>query len=167
MKQVFLLLAVLIVASPAQAKRKVKKCNRSEDRVVWSNFTFGSNHWRAFERYAERRMDINIKGCLRRRFQRNGKVVCRGRSRRCRGKNAYAAYLSKKMNVCPTFRRRVRRLSSVRDRKACWFALMVHEFAHTCWRGHRRVEPLDNLAFQFAANRFGSTANMLRDCGMD
>src|SRR5690606_4706567 len=102
-----------------------------EKREISSNFTFASNHWSAFERYVESRMNINLKNCIERKFKKHGKVICESSSQgTCKGANGWARFGSHKIHCCPSFRNKVSSLPTVEARKTCYFALMAHEFAH-------------------------------------
>lgn len=66
------------------------------------------------------------------------------------GQQRWASYLNKRAHFCPLFLNRVASLPNpAANREACYFALLAHEWAHACDRGHGTVEVIDDLAFQF------------------
>jgi hypothetical protein len=58
--------------------------------------------------------------------------------------------LSHKAHMCPGFLDRISKLPDpATNRQACYFALVTHEWGHTCMRTHKTLEIIDDEAFSF------------------
>lgn len=161
---------------------EVLDCTTAETTEMTQAIDWGAKNWIAFERYLEYAADANIKKCLENRFKKNGKVVCeanmKGLCTRSKGpSNAWASPFNKRCHLCPDFRHAVRESLSgpqnANNRKACYFAVITHEWAHTCERRHKKaeendkVEKIDNGAFDFWKSKHPEVTIELGDCGMD
>ena len=159
-----------IVGATGQAQADLKEVNGCAQSTTKINeiATTVDHDWADFEKFIEDETGLNIKGCMQNRFQDNGKIDCESSSGgTCSGANGWASYLSHTAHFCPTFVNRVRALTGDSNKKACYLALMTHEFGHTCWRGHGTVEDIDDAAFKYAKKTLPGVTIDLIDCGMD
>lgn len=165
-----LLLTVVLTLVSSEVRADLKEvtgCGQSTNKIQ-EIATFVDHDWADFEKFIEDETGLNIKGCMQNRFQDNGKIQCEESSGgSCSGANGWASYLSHTSHFCPGFMTRVRAMSGENNKKACYLALMTHEFGHTCWRGHGTVEDIDDAAFKYAKQTLGGVTIDLIDCGMD
>jgi len=171
-----LLLAVFFVAAgTANAGPDIKDCRPGETAEMAQAIDWGAAHWKEYESFLERATDVNIKNCLEERFKKNGRVVCEkdmgGQCSSRKGNaNAWASPFNKRCHMCPDFLTSIRAKAgeaNKNNRKACYFALITHEWAHTCERTHKSVEKIDDAAFDFWKAKHADVTFVLRDCNMD
>lgn len=147
----------------------IKSCTSGEKNEIGLAIDWGAENWTAFETALEgiRDWPVKIGRCLENRFKKNGKVVCEDSMKgRCDGANGWASAFNRKCHMCPDFLDKIRAISGVENRQACYFALVTHEWGHTCERGHKTLEIIDDEAFDFwKSNHPGVTINF-SDCGM-
>lgn len=153
--------------SPAASN--VMECSSQETTEIGQAIDWGADHWDEYKQVLDNIRDwpVTIGSCLENRFKNNGKVVCeRSMDGACKGNNGWANSLTKTCHMCPDFLTTVQSLPNVEDRQACYFALITHEWGHTCERGHKTLEIIDNEAFKFwKRNHSGVTINFAQ-CGM-
>lgn len=80
--------------------------------------------------------------------------------------NGWASSLNKKCHICPSFLKTVGAISGEENRQACYFALISHEWGHTCERGHKTLEIIDDEAFEFWKSKHSALTIVYSDCGM-
>lgn len=164
-----------IASGSALAGPDIKDCRPGESLEMAQTIDWAAQHWKEFETEIERTTDVNIKNCLENRFKKNGRVVCEkdmgGRCSSRKGNaNAWASPFNKRSHMCPDFMEMVRAkegAANKNNRKACYLAILHHEFAHTCERTHKSIEKLDNAAFDFYKSRNPDVTITLADCEMD
>jgi hypothetical protein len=163
-------------ASLPSRKSDIIDCTSTETKEIDQAIGWGSLNWDEFEKTLEaiRSWPVDIKSCLKNRFQTNGKVVCEAKSTgECKIKSSGTANgwassigLSHRCHMCPTFLAKARALSGTENRQACYFALVTHEWGHTCHRGHKTLEIIDDEAFTFWKNKHpGQVTINYSDCG--
>jgi hypothetical protein len=128
-------------------KSDIEDCTTTETTEIDQAIGWGSRNWNEYEKTLEaiRGWPVDIKNCLQNRFQMNGKAVCEAKSTgECKIKSSGTANgwasslgLSYRCHMCPTFLAKVRAISGTENRQACYFALVTHEWGHTCHRGHK------------------------------
>lgn len=154
--------------SPAASN--VFDCGTTQTAEIREAIAWGSANWPAYEKALEaiRGWPVNVGQCLKTRFQSNGKVVCKaGMDGNCKGANGWASPFTKKCHMCPDFLTTVAALPSKENRQACYFALVTHEWGHTCERGHKTLEIIDDEAFKHWKSKHSGVTITLRDCGMN
>lgn len=160
-----LVLGIILSTQIVNASVEIIDCNSTQKEDLEKMVNYVNNNWSDFEHYLESTTNINLKSCIKNRFKKNGKIICEDS---CGPRvNGWASYLSKKVHFCPSFMNRVGALSRKVDRRACYFALAVHEFGHTCFRGHGTVEDMDNAAFEWYERTHPRVTIDLINCGMD
>ena len=169
----FTSLALGMLVPQVYAASDIKDCSSRETREIAQAIDWGSNHWKEFEAVLEDAADVNIKNCLEKRFKKNGKVVCeekiKGNCKGPKGKdvNGWASPFNKKCHICPVFLDNLNKIGKAVDRKACYFSLITHEWAHTCERTHKSIEKIDDAAFDFWKKKHPKVSIDFKDCGMD
>lgn len=159
--------ALTLAASQAHAQTEVKQCSSQETREIAEAIKWGAANWEEYETVLEKAADVNIKNCLERRFKQDGKVLCESRATGfCKSNLGWASPLNKRCHMCPGFLSTVRKLPGEATRKACYFALLSHELAHTCERMHRSIEDMDDAAFKFWKSKHPEVAIDLRACDL-
>lgn len=158
-------------SSGAQPSRPgdIKDCTVGQRDEIGLAIDWGAENWDAFEDALEgiRDWPVNIGRCLENRFKKNGKVVCEDSAKgRCDGNNGWASPFNRKCHMCPGFLETVRGISGVENRQACYFALLTHEWGHTCERGHKTLEIIDDEAFEFWKSRHPGVTINFSDCDM-
>ena len=160
-------------STPPQSSTEVFDCAPGETLEMRETVAFGAMNWNAFETAIESfdGWPVNIKNCLENRFKSNGKIVCEKDMRgQCKGNNAWASMLNKRCHLCPVFVNTVKGLTGPANkdnRKACYFAILAHEWSHTCERTHKTVEIIDNVAFDFYKSKHPAVTIGIDSCGMD
>ncbi|MDH3599376.1 MAG: hypothetical protein OEU26_07005 [Candidatus Tectomicrobia bacterium] len=148
----------------------IKDCTTKQTREMAEAIEWGANNWKAYEKALEdiRDWPVNIGHCLENRFKKNGKVVCESKDKgQCKGNNGWASALNKKCHMCPSFLDTVSKIPDpVSNRQACYFALVTHEWGHTCERGHKTLEIIDDEAFNFWKSKHSDVTISLSTCGM-
>jgi hypothetical protein len=156
-----------------QSSTEVRDCTAGEATEMREAVAWGAANWRGFESAMESfdGWPVNIKNCLENRFRGDGKVVCEQSSKgMCDGNNAWASPFNRKCHLCPSFVSKVKGLSgdaNKDNRAACYFAILTHEWAHTCERTHKTVEIIDNVAFDFYKAAHPNVTIGISGCGMD
>ncbi|HXF04722.1 MAG TPA: hypothetical protein VNM72_04820 [Blastocatellia bacterium] len=90
---------------------------------------------------------------MRNRFEENGIVICESSDTgSCNGAVAWASPFTKKVHLCPSLFRNVDAISRKPDRRACYAAILTHEFAHSCDRFEPGADRLDEAAFDWYAS---------------
>jgi hypothetical protein len=129
--------------------------------------------WNGFVDFIAEESGITIGNCLENRFKTNGKIVCESsQDGQCSdndgsNNNGWASYLNKRAHFCPSFLDTVADISGAANRKACYFALAAHEWAHTCWRDQGKAEEIDDLAFEYYKDHHSDVTISMGSCGMD
>lgn len=147
----------------------IKDCSAQETTEIGLAIDWGASNWNAFEAVLEdiRDWPVSIGNCLENRFKDNGKVVCEGSMKGdCKNANGWASYFNKKCHMCPDFLSKIRKISGKANRQACYFALVTHEWGHTCDRGHKTLEIIDDEAFDFWKSKHSDVTISFSDCGM-
>lgn len=134
----------------------IHDCTAQETAEIAAAIDFGAEHWQAYKARLDdiRGWPVTIGNCLEERFQRNGTVVCeRTMNGFCSNRKgdaaAWASPFNRRTHLCPNFMNRIRNLSGATTREACYFAIVTHEWGHTCERGHKVVEVVDDEAFAY------------------
>ena len=158
-------------SSPAPPSRPedIKDCDGTQGEIGRA-IDWGADHWAEFEAVLEdiRDWPVDIGNCLENRFKKNGKVVCEARTQgECASANGWASPFNKRAHMCPTFLNIVATLPDpAANRQACYFALAAHEWGHTCERGHKTLEIIDDEAFDFWKSRHPEVTISFSDCNM-
>jgi len=156
-----------------QSSTVVSDCTAGEASEMREAVAWGAAKWLTFQSTMESfdAWPVDIKSCLENRFKDNGKVVCEQNSKgMCDGNNGWASPLNQKCHLCPAFVNKVKGLSgdaNKDNRKACYFAILTHEWAHTCERTHKTVEILDNVAFDFYKAAHPTVTIGIGGCGLE
>lgn len=157
------------------AASNVIDCTSTETAEIGETIDWGADHWNDYEAFLEniKNWPVDIGNCLEKRFKENGKVVCeKSMDGACTSKdgpnNGWANPLARTCHLCSDFLATVRALEGKENRQACYFALVTHEWGHTCERGHKTLEIIDDEAFKFWKNKHpGVTIKYKDDCGLN
>lgn len=151
-------------------------CNDTEDldlrAVAWNI----ADDWAKFSSAVETATGDNIGSCLADRFAKNGKVQCVHKYDCKDGGNkcllGHAFGLERKIKIYQTFFDNIGALQQA-DRRACYAALMTHEFSHTCEHyAEKGPEARAVAAFNYWKGRFAVSSTLAIDsnsfgCGMN
>jgi len=158
--------------SPSRSS-DIKDCTSQETTEIGLAIDFGSTEWNEFEAVLEdiRDWSVTIGNCLENRFKKSGKVVCeKSMKGSCTSKdgtnNGFASPFNEKCHMCPDFLTKIRAISGKTNRQACYFALVTHEWGHTCERGHKTLEIIDDEAFNFWKSKHSDVTISFSECGM-
>lgn len=130
-----------------------------------------ADDWTNFDNQIETVTSFNLGNCTQDRFSTNGKVKCMAKNK-CKNngtcRNGSSSPFNKKIKIYPAFLNTIAGLPQP-DRRACYAALMTHEFAHSCDRMEGRAEAREDASFNYWKDRFAVTSNLdlQNDCGMD
>lgn len=146
---------------------KVIDCNATQEKdinaVAWNI----SDDWVNFENLIEAETGANLGNCTKNRFSKNGKVKCMSSDKN--GLMGWSSPFTKKIKIYPKFLTKIAGLSQA-DRRACYAALLTHEFAHSCDLGEDGAETREDAAFKYWKDRFAATTDTLSmqlNCGLD
>lgn len=158
---------ILTATSAFAGLRSVINCSSNVKSDMNTVANYIDANWNSYERFVERETGLNIKSCLKNRFQKNGKAECRSSGGQCSGNvMAWATYLGKKANFCPLSINSFEALDRTPNQRACYAALLAHEFSHTCWGNESRSELVEAATFNFWADTHNVTI-IKRDCRLD
>lgn len=131
-----------------------------------------ADDWNNFSSAIERATGQNVGSCLQKRFAEDGKVQC-VHSPKCnedgKCKLGFGGGLGSKIKIFQTFFDKIKPMPQP-DRRACYAALMAHEFSHTCEHyAEAGPEARGAAAFNYWKGRFGVTNDLKVDvdCGMN
>lgn len=163
-----LFLSVFLSTTALAGLADVIDCNDNVTTDLNRVANHAADNWADVEDFMEDYTGINVKNCMKNRFKKNGKIVCEQKNTgRCDGALGWASPFNKKAHFCPTAISNFEALARTPDQRACYFALMVHEFAHSCDRGEAKAEELEDAAFAYWASTHNVTVDPNYDCGFD
>ncbi len=150
----------------------INDCTSTQATEIGLAIDWGADHWAEYEAALEdiRDWPVDIGNCLENRFKTNGKVDCEASSGGgCKGASGWSSRWlpTTKCHMCPSFLAAVAAMPILEDRQACYFAMVTHEWAHSCKRGHVTVEIIDDEAFNFWKAHHPGMTKVLNDCQMD
>lgn len=156
----------LLSAQPAYALGEVTGCgDKKEDIEAAANVI--QRNWSDWETFVEAQTGMNIKKCMKNRFEKNGKVICESSAKgKCDGAAAWASSLNKKIHLCPSVLSDIVEETRKPDRRACYAAIMAHEFGHSCDRFEVGSDSLDEATFDWYASTHNITI-VKSDCGFN
>jgi hypothetical protein len=151
---------------------EVIDCDSTQEkdvRVVAWNI---ADDWIDFRNAVENATGKNLGDCMQDRFSKNGKVQCVAKEKcnkdgEC--KLGFGGGLKQKVKIFETFLDTVEPMPQP-DRRACYAALMTHEFSHTCEHyGEDLPEARAVAAFDYWKERFAVTPSLdpEDDCGLN
>lgn len=133
--------------------------------------------WVNFEGAIESATGSNLGNCIRNRFRDNARVICEQQTN-CNNRGRCVMGRSSPLNqttrIFGTFFNNIANASAP-DRRACYAALLTHEFSHSCDRVFERprAEAREAAAFTYWQTRFPGTSGWTRTgtngtgCGLD
>ena len=151
----------------------VTDCNATEEEdiraVAWNIV----DDWGNFSKSMESAIGDNLGKCIQGRFSANGKVQC-VHEEKCKQdgvkcKLGFGGGLGTKIKIFGTFFDTTGAMPQP-DRRACYAALMAHEFSHTCeLYGETGPEARARAAFNYWKGRFAvsSSLKIYDGCGMN
>jgi hypothetical protein len=158
---------------PSSALDEVINCDSTQSKdiraVAWNIV----DDWDNFERSIEADTGFKLGNCTRDRFRENGKVECVSeynckKDGRC--KLGFGAGLKQKVKIFQTFFDNIAGAAQA-DRRACYAALLTHEFAHTCEHyAEQGPEAREDAAFKYWRTRFPGSVDWSANsggCGFD
>jgi hypothetical protein len=165
---------VVIEAGQSLAANDIEGCTSQQATEIAEAIDWGADNWAEYERTLEdiRDWTVTIGNCLEGRFKKDGRVVCEQSMKGyCSDKdgnpnNAWASPFNKKCHLCPFFLNNVAKISGKSNRLACYFALVTHEWGHTCDRTHKSIEIIDDEAFNFWKSKHSDVTIVYSQCGM-
>jgi len=132
-----------------------------------------ADDWNNFSNTLESSTRQNVGSCLQKRFAEDGKVQC-VHTRKCdkdgKCKVGFGGGLGSKIKIFQTFFDNIDSMQQPADRRACYAALMTHEFSHTCEHyAEAGPEARAAAAFNYWKGRFGVTRDLKVDdnCGLN
>lgn len=151
---------------------EVIDCNATQSKDIRAVAWNIADDWTNFERQVRNASSSNLGACIEKRFSRNGKVQCVAKYKckkdgRC--KLGFGAGLGQKVKLYQTFFDNIASLSQ-KSRRACYAAMLTHEFSHTCEHyAEGGPEARAEGAFDYWKARFdpNSTLDIEVDCGMN
>jgi hypothetical protein len=164
---------VVIDVGQSVAANDVEGCTSQQATEIAEAIDWGADNWDEFERVLEgiRNWPVTIGNCLEGRFKKDGRVICEEKQTgscmtRDGPASGFASPFNKKCHMCPSFLNTVAALSGKTNRQACYFAMVTHEWGHTCERGHKTLEIIDDEAFNFWKSKHSDVTIVLSQCAM-
>lgn len=160
-------------SSSSKGLAEVIDCNDTEEKdmraVAWNI----ADDWSNFSKSIENATGINMGSCIQDRFSANGKVEC-VHEEKCKQDGAkcklgFGAGLGSKIKIYQTFFDNISSMPQA-DRRACYAALMTHEFSHTCEHyAESGPEARAVAAFDYWKGRFPVSSDLKvdADCGLN
>jgi hypothetical protein len=160
-------------SSSSKGLAEVINCSDTEEKdmraVAWNI----ADDWRNFSSSVENATGINMGSCIEERFSANGKVECVHKEK-CKQDGAkcklgFGAGLGTKIKLYQTFFDIIHSMPQA-DRRACYAALMTHEFSHTCEHyAESGPESRAVAAFDYWKGRFPVSSGLKvdDDCGLN
>lgn len=131
-----------------------------------------ADDWNDFEQAIENATNRDVGNCLEQRFSENGVVQC-VHERRCNDEGKCrlggGPGLGQRIRIFQTFFDNIASMPQA-DRRACYAALMTHEFSHTCEHYKEKgPEARAVAAFDYWKGRFPVSGGLTidGDCGMN
>jgi hypothetical protein len=160
-------------SSSSKGLEELIDCSDTEEKdmraVAWNI----ADDWRNFSSSIENATGIKMGSCIEERFSVNGKVECVHKEKckqdgdKCR--LGFGAGLGKKIKIYQTFFDNIQSMPQA-DRRACYAALMTHEFSHTCEHyAESGPESRAMAAFDYWKGRFPVSSGLKvdDDCGLN
>lgn len=133
--------------------------------------------WINFERTIESSSGFNLGNCIHDRFKENARVICVQQTKCKKGGRCVmgrSSPLNHTTRIFGTFFNNIADAAQP-DRRACYAAVLIHEFSHSCDRVFERprAEAREAAAFTYWQKRFPGTSGWTRTgangtgCGLD
>jgi hypothetical protein len=160
-------------SSSSKGLAEVIDCDDTEEKdmraVAWNI----ADDWSNFSKSVENATGINMGSCIEERFAVNGKVECvhkeKCKQEGTKCKLGFGAGLGTKIKLYQTFFDNIHSMPQA-DRRACYAALMTHEFSHTCEHyAESGPEARAMAAFDYWKGRFPVSSGLKvdDDCGLN
>lgn len=160
-------------ASSAKGIADVSGCSDEAEKDIRAVAWNIANDWGNFSKAVESDTGKHVGSCLEGRFSTNGKVHCEAKDvSNNKGPRQGRSFPGKdEIKVYPDFLNRIKDYEQA-DRRACFAALLAHEFTHSCWFAESRPEAREDAAFAYWQERFPGTPgfdvnNLSAGCGLD
>jgi hypothetical protein len=158
-------------SSTTTALDEVINCDSTQEMDIRAVAWNIADDWANFDYEIERQTSFRLGNCTRDRFSKNGKVECMNEDK-CKKngdcRSGYSLPWTQKIKIYPNFLNQVAGLVQA-DRRACYAALITHEFAHSCDRFEGRSEAREDAAFDYWRERFpgSSGLDIIEHCELD
>jgi hypothetical protein len=162
-----------VTGSASKGLAEVINCSETESldirAVAWNI----ADDWRNFASAVASATGSNMGSCIEKRFAGDGKVAC-VHNEKCKreGSKCSLGFGSGLGSTIKIFQKFFDNIDSMpqADRRACYAALMTHEFSHTCEHyGEKGPEARAVAAFNYWKARFAvsSILKVDNDCGLN
>lgn len=160
-------------SSSSKGLAEIIGCNETDEKDIRAVAWNIADDWRNFSSSLENATGKNMGSCIEDRFSVNGKVECVYKEK-CKQDGAkcklgFGGGLSKKVKIYQSFFDNIGSMPQA-DRRACYAALMAHEFSHTCEHyAERGPEARAVAAFEYWKDRFPASSSLKvdDDCGLN
>jgi hypothetical protein len=159
---------------PETALDAVTDCETTQETDIRATAWNIADDWANFAASVQLQSSFDVGDCLQDRFSKNGKVQCESKdvcknNGTCRQGHSFPG--KQEVKIYPSFLNHIKNFSQP-DRRACYAALLTHEFTHTCWRAEGRSETREDAAFAYWQKRFPGTSGFningtTNGCGLD
>ena len=147
----------LAASAAAQGATQVKflQCGAADKAVMEAAISAVVANYAAFETFVENQADRNLRGCIKRRLTRDGKVDCK--SIICTAKTAGKAIPGERRAiVCPAFfdllaTPEFSAYQSGPNKEAFLVGVLTHEWSHTCGRVEAGALGVGKATYDFYA----------------
>jgi hypothetical protein len=161
-------------STTGSALKAVTNCNATREQDIRAVAWNIADDWSNFTAAIQLTTSFKVKECLHDRFSKNGKVLCEdkdhcSKNKGCRQGHSFPG--KHEIKIYPDFLKRISGYSQA-DRRACYAALLAHEFTHSCAHLEGRAEAREDAAFSYWQSRFPGTPGFnINDensgCGLD
>ena len=155
---------------PSYALDGVTNCDATQEKDIRATAWNIADDWANFAAAVQLQTSFKVKDCLQDRFSKNGKVQCESKDVCKKGvcRQGHSFPGKQEIKIYPSFLNQIANFGQP-DRRACYAALITHEFTHTCWFGESRPEAREDAAFSYWQKRFPGTSgfDINNNCGLD
>lgn len=138
----------------------VTDCDATQEKDIRAVAWNIADDWANFVAAVQDQTSFSVGDCLSDRFGKNGRVQCETKDH-CKNGTCRLGYSwpsKQEIKLYPAFLNQIKNFSQP-DRRACYAALLTHEFTHSCWRAEGRPEAREDAAFAYWQKRFPGTSD--------
>jgi hypothetical protein len=158
-------ISLLAAGSITMAAQNIIDCDEPFETDIAAILWNVANEYDDFEDFVEDHAGVNLKSCMRNRFESNGDVKCMDLAS---GKIGSSVPGDDKIKIDTDWLNGLPQIDrdDQKFRRACIVGTMAHEFAHSCYSTESRAEDIDNAAFGWWRQRFNATG-YFSECPQD
>lgn len=141
-KALFIFIALFISSNLSAARVRTLRCNEKKKEGFVSLLDYVKKNWKSVEELWKQEEGIKKPACLKRRFTRNGIVICHKKRfvdpqfHRCIGKSGWANFGGLRAHICPGFFELTDEMQD-HNKRACNTGLLFRLYGKNCFKRSR------------------------------